>query len=126
MALLQLATEETHFCLMVGRIFSRHTLACAEFVGNEAWLHQNDIDLIESKAKEFSVTEGMTRLIRLFRQHQVRTFYELYELMFDIQISTEEGWQRLKIIGSILCWKKLTVMILVCMDLNLTSILLLI
>ncbi|KVX02770.1 baseplate J/gp47 family protein [Shewanella frigidimarina] len=99
LALLVLATHEAHFYRTFGRIFSRHTLS---FLGDNetgaaekeccAWLSLNDIELIDKKSQQFSTSSGVTRLLRLLRQDQLRSFYELYETMFDIHISTADGW----------------------------------
>jgi hypothetical protein len=102
LALLVLATNEGQFCRTFGRIFSRHTLSILG--GNEtgtaekecsAWLSLNDIELIDKKSQQFSTSSGVTRLLRLLRQDQLRTFYELYETMFDIHISTADGWLKI-------------------------------
>lgn len=113
LTLLELATSEAHFYRTLGRIFSRHTLACLECCGQKdsapdadgsqqlkqsqqlkkpAWLTQLDIHVIEEKAKQYNESSGLSRLLRLLKQDQLRTFYELYETMFEIKISTQDGW----------------------------------
>ncbi|MGX9460842.1 hypothetical protein ACWXWU_06290 [Shewanella sp. A14] len=99
LALLVLAADELQFYRILGRIFSRHTLSCMEanekaLSANEysGWLSHNDIELIDQKSQQFTASSGVIRLLRLLRQDQLRTFYELYESMFDMHISIADGW----------------------------------
>lgn len=99
LALLTSADQDVYFYRTLGRVFSSHTLSyvaqdeqiTAEN-GHSAILSQRDIALIEQKAQQFSASSGVTRLLGLLRQDQRRTFYELYAGMFDIRISTADGW----------------------------------
>ncbi|MFT6777231.1 MAG: hypothetical protein ACJAV1_001148 [Paraglaciecola sp.] len=88
LGLLQLANKASQFHLLLGRLFSRHTLSC------HTWLNASDISLIEQKCKQLptQAQEPLQRVFRLLKQDKLRTFYELYDDMFDMALSTEQGW----------------------------------
>ncbi|WP_179079072.1 baseplate J/gp47 family protein [Shewanella sp. UCD-KL12] len=96
LSLLAEAQEEALFYRLLGRLFSRHTLHRALQSQSNSWLNQVDIEQIKTKSQQFTKTSGLKRLLRLLSQDQLRTFNELYEKMFDIKLSTEEGWLKAK------------------------------
>ncbi|MPY23412.1 baseplate J/gp47 family protein [Shewanella sp. YLB-07] len=96
LSLLVEAPNEALFYRLLGRLFSRHTLNRIGRHQRNAWLSKADIQQISIKSQEFTETSGLKRLLRLLSQDQLRTFYELYEKMFDIKLSTEEGWLQSK------------------------------
>lgn len=96
LGLLVKANNEALFYRLLGRLFSRHTLNRTARNQQRTWLSKADIQQVSSKSKQFTATSGLKRLLRLLSQDQLRTFYELYENMFDIKLSTEEGWIKAK------------------------------
>ncbi|WP_169915873.1 baseplate J/gp47 family protein [Shewanella psychrophila] len=96
LSLLVEAQDEALFYRLLGRLFSRHTLNRSGRHQRNAWLSKADIQQINVKSQQFTETSGLKRLLRLLSQDQLRTFYELYEKMFDIKLSTEEGWLKSK------------------------------
>ncbi len=96
LALLKVADNELNTYKILGKLFSRHTLSRTQ------WLNEADIEQIEEKCKEYIMAkkqeeqkkEGpLDRVLRLLKQDRTRTFLELYQDIFVIQISTEQGWK---------------------------------
>ncbi|MCJ8271356.1 MAG: hypothetical protein MJK04_18405, partial [Psychrosphaera sp.] len=86
MALLQLAEAKALFRRVLGRIFSRHTLS------RLAWLSEADIAFIAARCQKICPGDELNRIVRLLEQDKLRTFYELYDDMFTLEITTELGW----------------------------------
>ncbi|NQZ12833.1 MAG: hypothetical protein HRT35_37265, partial [Algicola sp.] len=86
MALLQLAEAKPLFRRVLGRIFSRHTLS------RLAWLSEADIEFIAARCQQICPGDELNRIVRLLEQDKLRTFYELYDDMFTLEITTELGW----------------------------------
>lgn len=87
LSLFTLTDQESTLHLLLGKIFSRHILH------KNTWLKNDDITIIKTKLESELHCRSLHRLIRLFEQDKLRTFYELYHNMFDINVSTNEGWK---------------------------------
>ncbi|MBB1487167.1 hypothetical protein [Oceanospirillum sediminis] len=81
----QSKTAELFFRLM-GRLFSRHTLSGAN------WLTEQEISQIKARSQQLLNSQSAARICRLLDNSPLATFYELYSELFNIRISTEEGW----------------------------------
>ncbi|MFT4925248.1 MAG: hypothetical protein ACI8WB_001340 [Phenylobacterium sp.] len=81
----QMAPGSTFYQLL-GQIFSRHTLS------RHQWLTPTDLACIEQSCRQLPLDEPLQRVLRLLCQSKLCSFYELYDDMFDIQISSEYGW----------------------------------
>lgn len=87
LALLQVSDNELNTYKILGKLFSRHTLSTMQ------WLTISDIKQISDKCGEYENQGQLKRVLRLLGQDKIRTFFELCQDVFVIQISTEQGWQ---------------------------------
>ncbi|MCL1123741.1 hypothetical protein [Shewanella surugensis] len=88
---------------LLGRLFSRHTLSIETSKMDETsieqcqpWLNETDLLLVKKKVTSLLDGKDLSRLLRLLSQSRLLTFYQLYETMFNIQLSTEVGWRSLQ------------------------------
>lgn len=77
---------------MLGQLVSRYALNHVE------WLSEEDINKIKSLTEqlidEHVLDESVNATVNLLLGYsRIQTFYQLFEEIFDVAISTEEGWQ---------------------------------
>jgi len=90
MSLFKITQQEPVLYMLLGKIFARQILH------KSSWLNKTDIGVLKDKLTSNLKNSALQRLIRLFEQNKLRTFYELYHNMFDLNVSTTEGWKTIE------------------------------
>ncbi|MDV6250913.1 hypothetical protein [Vibrio sp. EA2] len=84
--------QKERFFRVLGQLVSRYALNHVE------WLSNEDINKIKSLTEqlidEHVLDESVNATVNLLLGYsRIQTFYQLFEEIFDVAISTEEGWQ---------------------------------
>ncbi|MEI8598243.1 hypothetical protein P4S64_13605 [Vibrio sp. M60_M31a] len=84
--------QKERFFRVLGQLVSRYALNHVE------WLSEEDINKIKSLTEqlieEHVLDESVNATVNLLLGYsRIQTFYQLFEDIFDVAISTEEGWQ---------------------------------